>query len=403
MCGIFCLICQVDKNNKDDCKFKFNDWLLCKENVDRRGPDIQSEHSVVIDEKWQGIFAASVLWMQGDDPVVQPCLDNQGNILLWNGDIFSGPLAVDHHESDTLTLLKELKSSNNIIETLKSIEGPFSIIYYQKSSNKIYFARDILGRHSLLINIDRKNNSLTLSSVSCKKVDNIIELPAIGIFSIDLTNLELNLALNPWEKINDRSLEIIDKLQDKFLINVILEQPIFSSNFSVEHLPGPQPGNSTFLDTFPTSKNFQETMELLLQDSKIDERVNQLLELLKNSVKIRVSKKPDYCKDCLKIKIKGENIKCNHAKVGVLFSGGLDSTILAAIADEFIPENETIDLINVAFEKVAKPSNNKNNKNTAPDVPTKFNVPDRKTGREALSELQKIFPNRAWNFIEVFY
>lgn len=41
---------------------------------------------------WHGYFAAAVLWMQGLEVTPQPSLDNSGNLLLWNGDVFSGCL-----------------------------------------------------------------------------------------------------------------------------------------------------------------------------------------------------------------------------------------------------------------------------------------------------------------------
>lgn len=40
---------------------------------------------------------------------------------------------------------------------------------------------------------------------------------------------------------------------------------------------------------------------------------------------------------------------CQHAKLAVLFSGGIDSTVLAVLADRILPINEPIDLLNVAF------------------------------------------------------
>ena len=39
-----------------------------------------------------------------------------------------------------------------------------------------------------------------------------------------------------------------------------------------------------------------------------------------------------------------------HARVGVLFSGGLDSAVIAALAREALPPEEPLDLINVAFQ-----------------------------------------------------
>lgn len=47
-------------------------------------------------------------------------------------------------------------------------------------------------------------------------------------------------------------------------------------------------------------------------------------------------------------------IKCSHSKLAILFSGGLDSAVLAGLAHQFMPLDEQIDLLNVSFEKIQK-------------------------------------------------
>lgn len=53
------------------------------------------------------------------------------------------------------------------------------------------------------------------------------------------------------------------------------------------------------------------------------------------------------------MRVRVENIPrttCNgQASVGLLFSGGIDCMVLAALADKFLPPDHTLDLINVAF------------------------------------------------------
>jgi hypothetical protein len=51
--------------------------------------------------------------------------------------------------------------------------------------------------------------------------------------------------------------------------------------------------------------------------------------------------------DCLYIPILSDP---NEARLAVLFSGGIDCTILALLADKYIPLDEPIDLLNVGFE-----------------------------------------------------
>lgn len=128
---------------------------------------------------------------------------------------------------------------------------------------------------------------------------------------------------------------------------------------------------------FTSSTQF---MENLLRDPKVECIVNELLKLLMESCRKRIMYRKNFCANC------SDSSSCEHVKLGILFSGGLDSTIIACIADEFVPKMEAIDLLNVAFER---------NKN--------FEVPDRKTGRMSLEELRTVCPDRIWNFVEVLF
>jgi len=50
------------------------------------------EKHLKLSHDWHGHFAAAVLWMQGSKITMQPSLDDNDNLLLWNGDLFSGYL-----------------------------------------------------------------------------------------------------------------------------------------------------------------------------------------------------------------------------------------------------------------------------------------------------------------------
>eukprot|EP00962_Isochrysis_galbana_P048797 scaffold20423_cov73-Isochrysis_galbana.AAC.1 len=71
------------------------------------------------------------------------------------------------------------------------------------------------------------------------------------------------------------------------------------------------------------------------------------------------------------------------ARVAVMFSGGIDSLILARLADLHTPSCEPIDLLNVAFGVDAGVA------------------PDRLTGWAGLDELRAVAPAREWRFVEV--
>lgn len=88
----------------------------------------------------------------------------------------------------------------------------------------------------------------------------------------------------------------------------------------------------------------------------------------------------------------------NDTRVAVLFSGGLDCTILARIASDLVPSDQGIDLINVAFEnpRLAAKADN------SPGAPSLYEAcPDRITGRKSFAELAAVCPARRWRFIAV--
>lgn len=123
------------------------------------------------------------------------------------------------------------------------------------------------------------------------------------------------------------------------------------------------------------------------------------------------------------------------ARIAVLFSGGIDCTVVAAVLDRVLPQSESIDLVNVAFENPrslnarefaqqhppkpsrrgirgprwktgdsevpasTEPISTDTEQSSAPLGP--YDVPDRLTAREAWQELRTLRPDRQWNLVEV--
>ena len=82
-------------------------------------------------------------------------------------------------------------------------------------------------------------------------------------------------------------------------------------------------------------------------------------------------------------------------RVAVLFSGGLDCSILARMCHDLLPLSEPVDLLNVAFENPRI-----HGKLDALTSPYEL-CPDRITGRSSHAELVKVCPGRLWRFIEI--
>lgn len=226
-----------------------------------------------------------------------------------------------------------------------------------------------------------------------------MEIPPLGIYSIDMNCSNFSIKLNPWENQSyhrhPHYLEEFEKLQEFLGVKIELRYNITldwmhrtcspSYNFRYDFLEEIKRANLT--------SDTPEIFERLLENSEIERSCNTLLELLENSVKDRIANTPNFCKNC--ITCRDKRIKgCAHSKIGILFSGGIDCSILCVLADKFVDKKIPIDLLNVAFEKV----NHDPKKKTAE---IDWNVPDRITAKETLKELEKICPDRVWNLVEI--
>lgn len=109
-------------------------------------------------------------------------------------------------------------------------------------------------------------------------------------------------------------------------------------------------------------------------------------------------------RESVRIRIQGLAHTSHAAPVALLFSGGLDCTVLASLVAEHLPPECAIDLINVAFEnprsiEAAWASGAQAEPGTFPH--DKYAVPDRLAARRSTDDLRRLFPSRTWNMVEV--
>ncbi|KAG4080251.1 hypothetical protein HA402_010743 [Bradysia odoriphaga] len=391
MCGIFCSLTrnpiELDGGKPDEHTKKL---------LQNRGPDLQSEHQVECND-FSVTFAGFVLWQQGIAATMQPVVDRD-HIMLFNGDIYStGSITSKTPEqSDTEWLFSKIVECNEEIEffdLMRHIQGPFSIIYFNNKSKRLYFARDSLGRQTLLIGSYR--NSICITSVASKvgRDNSFIEVPPLGIFSLNLNNSagDFDVELSPWQDLS---------AHEQFAEQLGSVGKVIGSEISLHENLEPfwmQTDDSrsdryTFASLLSehVDKSPLDILTILAQCKEVVSTSDELIELLTRSVKQRVEATPQLCKNCIKSPVVKE---CNHPKVGILFSGGIDCTILALMAHTVIDSANAIDLINVSFEKINRnPSANRANEN--------YETPDRLTSRQTLNELMELCPNRKWNLIE---
>lgn len=101
----------------------------------------------------------------------------------------------------------------------------------------------------------------------------------------------------------------------------------------------------------------------------------------------------------LKKSVRKRIIHSHCKKIGILFSGGIDSLLITAVAAWIIEEEKLdleLDLINVAFEQAGLMKSLK-----LAEVNSDYyeSVPDRIGGRSAFLELKNLFPSVKMNFV----
>lgn len=325
------------------------------------------------------------------------------------------------HENDTAVFFRRLSSCNSpseVLSVLSTIQGPWGFVYYQKAGDYLWFGRDFFGRRSLLWKFDVEINALTLTSVAAHSSgpDHAAwqEVPAVGVFRIDLKAVaeagSVTFEVYPWAREGD---DLVSSCSEtKFgsvpsgcdaVMNqsgLVLASPVCPLNTSI-----PKPLNET--ESHPHSCH--EDLEQLLASKEKTDEVNRLIGVLSEAVRRRVQSLPFSVQD-------EPPPPSDRASVAILFSGGIDSMILAALADRHIPVHEPIDLLNVAFkrqeskkqkESAKKPRKHRNKPadaeihGTDSQTSSPFDVPDRVTGRAGLKELQDLSRERRWNFVEI--
>ncbi|NWQ96599.1 ASND1 protein, partial [Burhinus bistriatus] len=435
MCGICCIVTLCSQHAIHDF---FNEDILCR--LRRRGPDSSQQLiKTVSDPSYECLFSGHVLHLRGL-VTPQPLEDANNNIFLWNGEIFNG-VHVGDLENDTEVMFHHLalcSSEADILSLFSSLRGPWSFIYYQASRHSLWFGRDYFGRRSLLWQFGNEVDSafcLTSVSVYSESGNQWQEVPASGIFKIDLkacaTTKSLSLTLFPWKysctekAVEEIFINVLDQVSKdlpnhiRLMMNetkLCLRAPVISLNKTISEASGEYPGTniSNIIHTVSV-----ETLQGFLVEEHKKTLVHRFIDVLNEAVKRRV------------LSLFREDQKtgevpsmCNRkAHVAVLFSGGIDSMVIAALADKHVPLEESIDLLNVAFmikEQAKQKGTTKKHTNqevqldllcpqeSHKDLDAKtgahlscFDVPDRITGRAGLKELEAINPSRTWNFVEI--
>uniref|UniRef100_A0A8C5MR47 Asparagine synthetase domain-containing protein 1 n=1 Tax=Leptobrachium leishanense TaxID=445787 RepID=A0A8C5MR47_9ANUR len=422
MCGICCSVSLIarpgDTLSEDDA------------NLRRRGPNGSHQFVTCDSNNYSCVFSGHVLHLRGQ-LTPQPLRNKDGDVFLWNGEVFGG-IEVSDTENDTQVMFHHLslcKDEDDLLAVFSRVQGPWAFIFYQAQHHRLWFGRDFFGRRSLLWKFSQDpQKALCLTSVtnsvSESDLDQWQEVPASGIFRCDLQSCgiskSVSLSLFAWEsasgdvvstegKMNGEPSRITKDLPPFVTAHKSLLKKLVSP---VTLLNGQIPESSAGTSSMVASHKVSLEDLNMLSTEKTRKNTNSLIDVLSNAVRRRT-----LCLYRDKYDLSSEVER--KANVAILFSGGIDSMVLAALADRHVPPEEPIDLLNVAFMMSVsnhQKSSSKINRNgrkpqSAAASPAEtldllaasaaFDVPDRVTGRAGLEELKAINPSRVWNFVEI--
>ncbi|KAL4791302.1 asparagine synthase-domain-containing protein [Aspergillus venezuelensis] len=388
MCGIFFSLTAAENPVHLDGDLHY---LLTK-----RGPD-EASYSIGVrgaslnlfnhegDGRIWLSFASTVLSMRGDDIVRQPLTDTgrTGSIFAWNGDAWKIDGQAIPERNDTQIVFTHLlhaitqdylsgdytgvpNAAQKVADAISKITGPFAFVFYDAVNFKLYFGRDCLGRRSLLWGLDDAGNFTLCSLSDGSSPSNFQEVEADGIYMVEFqdapnVDLESLLVAGPL------------RFDTKNITRIPWSHEVLQSHHMISPIP---PMNKAIPEGTPPP--LTTTSSVL---SELEDRLRQSLAL-----RIQNVREPPGAGD-------------SNVRIAVLFSGGLDCTLLARLSHEILDSGETIDLLNVAFENprvVAAAAKGGEQLSSAYE-----GCPDRITGRAAFAELQRICPTRNWRFVAI--
>ena len=397
MCGIGLLVSFPTLDNSQNPAVLSNFNRRIAESLARRGPDVPlgrlhltpandisgNSTEVAPEERWSSLtLHASVLHMRGEHPVAQPlsfsipapslnCDEGAWNCALcWNGECYTHDknvggasefkndrgrrgdgdmvelISTTEERSDTILVTELVRESISasghsdlgeheaISGAIGRIHGEFAFILFVASSDCIYYGRDCIGRRSLVIN---------------KSLHGAVALSSVAIEAQDGQSISNG---DRWEEIPPGVVYRLDMRTGK-----------------QTSLPVARVINMN-MPTIPRDHG--------LQVNSIDTAAEILQNLLDRAVQRRVLRAP-----------LPKSQSTSDASVAVLFSGGIDSVVLAALCHRHVPSDQPIDLINVSFYDDSDLGR------------VTSSSPDRLAAVLSYRELSERFPDRRWTFIAV--
>ena len=371
-----------------------------RELLQRRGPDSCRELKIACTVSKHGAprkvyitCYSTVLALRGDALVAQPVTnpdsaleDGLQDFLCWNGEawrINDEPVVGNDSEAVFLSLphassdaLLAGACEPSVATSMSAVKGPYAFAYYHDADQTLSFGRDPLGRRALMSRVDEKGNFF-LSSIADASEPGWKEVEADGLYSIALS-VFLDHGVD-FDSSAFRRIPFIQKVD-----------PTACSQDEVTE----RVNETTEVSTSSTMGLMEVDVVSYFPLSTTSPSVQKLETLLRRSLHSRIDTIPR------RFHVHDVGLTMSPTTLAILFSGGLDCTVLARLADDILDACEPIDLLNVAFENPRVHKRPDNGAEATEWSPYEL-CPDRITGRASFLELCQICPDRQWRFVAV--
>ena len=222
-------------------------------------------------------------------PLVKQPLIDERFVIQFNGELYNDEISENMNDVEFLHHLL-IKNEGNVHKTIGSLKGEFAFTIYDTLESIFYFGKDAFGRKSLCFSDD--------------------EMGDVYISSCFPTNKSKRTKFKECEKGIVYYYDIVSRVLGWDSFNESDDLPNFLN----------------VLNDYNREITYNQ-----------DEIITELHEKLSKAVKRRISTIFPLEKDK------------TDSKFAVLFSGGIDCTLICGLSGELCEQNTTIDLLNVSF------------------------------------------------------
>lgn len=253
---------------------------------------------------------------------------NSNDVLQFNGELYNDDIVGNDTSYFYEKIIAAKSNGKGVISVIQELRGEYAFTYYDHETRKLWYGRDNVGRRSLMVSQDHESGEILITSAVGSNIQKdeiqFNEVPGGLIFSIEINTLKHESFAWGYQ----------DSDNLKFPYGNV------DSHYNLER-------STESTDTY----------------------TKELHNLLLLATRRRVEGIPLL-----------SSVDSSASRLAILFSGGIDCTLLAAFADEILPKDEKIDLLNVAFDN--------------PRIGGGYSTPDRKLGRRSWRELANLHRER---------